>query len=67
MIQVLDSTYESNGCQSERTMRVLGDDVGLHVLGCRVDILGTNCRKTLKSKDEWGGGGVGESIQLKYV
>ena len=33
------------------------DDVGLHVLGCRVDILGTNCRKTLKSKDEWGGGG----------
>ena len=26
-------------------MRLLraGDDVGLHVLGCRVDILGTNC------------------------
>ena len=35
------------------------DDVGLHVLGCRVDILGTNCRKTLKSKDEWGAGGGG--------
>ena len=23
-------------------------DVGLHVLGCRVDILGTNCKKLLK-------------------
>ena len=22
-----------------------GEDVGLHVLGCRVDILGTNCKK----------------------
>ena len=21
------------------------DDVGLHVLGCRVDILGTNCKQ----------------------
>ena len=28
------------------------DDVGLHVLGCRVDILGTNCNKLLKTKDE---------------
>ena len=28
-----------------------GGDVGLHVLGCRVDILGTNC------KGEGGGGG----------
>ena len=25
------------------------DDVGLHVLGCRVDILGTNCNKTVIS------------------
>ena len=24
------------------------DDVGLHVLGCRVDILGTNCKKQLR-------------------
>ena len=24
------------------------DDVGLHVLGCRVDMLGTNCNKLLK-------------------
>ena len=23
------------------------DDVGLHVLGCRVDILGTNCNKSV--------------------
>ena len=35
------------------------DDVGLHVLGCRVDILGTNCTKILKVKMSggWGGGG----------
>ena len=46
--------------------RAVDDDVGLHVLGCRVDILGTNCKKTLKSKDEWGGGG-GESLWLQYV
>ena len=25
--------------------RYVYDDVGLHVLGCRVDILGTNCNK----------------------
>ena len=39
------------------------DDVGLYVLGCRVDIFGANCKK-LKSKDEWGGGGGG-SLKLK--
>ena len=33
------------------------DDVGLHVLGCRVDILGTNCKKLLKVKMSGGGGG----------
>ena len=33
------------------------DDVGLHVLGCRVDILGTNCKKVLKVKMSGGGGG----------
>ena len=27
------------------------DDVGLNVLGCWVDILETNCNKTLKTKD----------------
>ena len=32
------------------------DDVGLYVLGCRVDILGTNCTKLLKVKMS---GGVG--------
>ena len=31
------------------------DDVGLHVLGCRVDILGTNCTKLLKVKMSGGG------------
>ena len=34
------------------------DDVGLHVLGCRVDILGTNCKKLLKLKMSGGRGGV---------
>ena len=33
------------------------DDVGLHVLGCRVEILGTNCTKLLKVKMSGGGGG----------
>ena len=36
-------------------------DVGLHVLGCRVDILGTNCKKLLKVKMSGGGGGGGGS------
>ena len=36
-----------------------GDDVGLHFLGCRVDILGTNCKKLLKVKMGGGGGGGG--------
>ncbi len=40
------------------------DDVGLHVLGCRVDILGTNCKKLLKVKMSGGGGGL---LQLQYV
>ena len=44
---------------------VSGDDVGFHVLGCRADILGTNCNKLLKLKIcvcVWGGGGgEGES------
>ena len=47
------------------------DDVGLHVLGCRVDILGTNCTKLLKVKMSrgggGGGGGGGESLWLQYV
>ena len=37
------------------------DDVGLHVLGCRVDILGTNCTKLLKVKMSGG------SLWLQYV
>ena len=54
------------------------DDVGMHVLGCRVDILGTNCTKHLKLKISvcvcvcvWGGGGLreggGGSLQLQNV
>ena len=37
------------------------DDVGMHVLGCWVDILGTNCTKHLKLKISVcvGGGGGG--------
>ena len=40
-------------------MSIIDDDVGLHVLGCRVDILGTNCEKLLKLKMRGGGGGGG--------
>ena len=42
--------------------------MGLHVLGCRVDILGTNCNKLLKLKMSGeggrpgGGGGVGGGV-----
>ena len=43
-------------------------DVGLHVLGCRVDILGTNCKKLLKLKVSGGvGGGGGERVALASV
>ena len=43
-------------------------ELGLHVLGCRVDILGTNCKKLLKVKmSGGGGGGGGASLQLQYV
>ena len=45
-----------------------GDDVGLHFLGCRVDILGTNCKKLLKVKMGGGGwGGGSESLKLQYL
>ena len=43
------------------------DDVGLYVLGCRVDILGTNYTKLLKVKMSGGEGGVRESLWLQYV
>ena len=32
--------------------------MGLHVLGCRVDILGINCKNLLKVKMSGGGGGA---------
>ena len=38
---------------------VSADDVGFYVLGCRADILGTNCNKLLKLKIGGGGGGGG--------
>ena len=45
------------------------DDVGLNVLSCWADILGTNCNKLLKLtiSEGWGGGGVGQSLQFQYV
>ena len=43
------------------------DDVGLYVLGCRVDILGTNCTKLLKVKMSGGEGGGGERVALASV
>ena len=45
----------------------LPGDVGLHVLGCRVDILGTNCKKLLKLKVSGGVGGGGERVALASV
>ena len=39
------------------TTATVDDDVGLYVLGCRVDILGTNCTKHLKVKMSGEGGG----------
>jgi len=39
--------------------------VGLYVLGCRVDILGTNCTKLLKVK--MSGGRGGERVALASV
>ena len=42
------------------------DDVGLHVLGCRVDILGTNCKKCLKVKMRGGGGGGGGGSHFNF-
>ena len=50
------------------TRSIDDDDVGLYVLRCRVDILGTNCTKLLKVKmSVGGGGGVRESLWLQYV
>ena len=31
--------------EGDKSARCEDDDVGLHVLGCRVNILGTNCKK----------------------
>ena len=70
------SAYQPNalplGQTGSRTGGDDDDDVGFHVLGCRVDILGTNCKKVLKVKMSGGGGGgggggKGESLQLQYV
>ena len=47
------------------------DDVGLHVLGCRVDMLGTNCNKLFNDEcvcvGGGGGGGGRRSLQLQYM
>ena len=43
--------------------------MGFHVLGCRVDILGTNCKKLLKLKMSggWGGGGQVVSASVRVI
>ena len=43
------------------------DDIGLKVLGCRADILGTNCNRLIKLKiNAWmGGGGGGICVALQ--
>ena len=41
--------------------------MGLYVLGCRVDILGTNCTKLLKVKMSGGEGGGVERVALASV
>ena len=52
----------------DRVTKTVVVDVGLYVLGCRVDILGTNCRKLLKVKISGrGGGGGGERVALALV
>ena len=65
------SAYQPDALPLGQTGSVTGvdddDDVGLYVLGCRVDILGTNCTKLLKVKMSGGGGGVRESLWLQYV
>ena len=43
------------------------DNVGLHVLGCRVDILGTNCNKLLKLKMSGAGGGGVASASVRVI
>ena len=41
--------------------------MGLHVLGCRVDILGTNCKKLLKLKLSGGGGWGVASASVRVI
>ena len=50
---------QSNDRREQQNLFRIDDDVGLHVLGCRVDILRTNCKKLLKVKMSWGRGGGG--------
>ena len=39
------SSSEMSPSRAFLTAAESDDDVGLHALGCRLDILGTNCRK----------------------
>ena len=39
--EVLESSFRK--LEDDKSNVNQADDVGLHVLGCRVDILGTNC------------------------
>ena len=49
--------HRKQNLKQRRLRALVVVDVGLHVLGCRVDILGTNCKKLLKLKMSGGGGG----------
>ena len=57
MLTEIMSNAPLNGAFLSLAREVDDDDVGLPVLGCRVDILGTNCKKLLKVKMSGGGGG----------
>ena len=56
--------HRKQNLKQRRLRALVVVDVGLHVLGCPVDILGTNCKKLLKLKMSGGGGG---GLQLQYV
>ena len=64
------SAYQPNalplGQTGSRTGGDDDDDVGFHVLWCRVDILGTNCKKVLKVKMSGGAGGEGRESRFSF-
>ena len=66
MLTEIMSNAPLNGAFLSLAREVDDDDVGLPVLGCRVDILGINCKKLFKVK--WGVGvGGGESLWVRVI